>query len=566
MNEGDTQLIVMARYPTPGAVKTRLIHALGCVGAALLQHDMTRHLLEVATAAASSGDLTVELRTTGATVAKMRQLHGEPIACRDQGDGDLGDRVQRAVAAAFERGARRVLVVGTDCPGITAELLLRAAAALADADVVLGPAADGGYYLLGLRQPAPELLNGMPWGTGNLLAATLAAARQQRLQVVQLPVLSDVDRPGDLSAWRQATFRGSRVAMPSRLAITGASGSLGTRFLHYAMQRWPELRITALVRPGRQPRHRAAWRRLLAQHGQRIEVCDVDLQSETVLDAHLGRRLAGADGGLWHFAARTDLCAADSVASSALWAVNDGGTGRMLQLLSGLDAPPPLFHISTAYVCGRRVGRVYEETLDDRLGFRNAYEASKWSAEVRVRQAFGQGLQGAILRPAVVVDALAPLRAAGKIVERIGEAIAAAVRQRQSELVLRVPAGAAINVVHGDWVAQAMLALVGASDGRTYHLTARRPLPLMALADTVHRLVPALRLCFAPTAAADQLRGVSRVADRSLAPMSDYLAAGPQLDFERANLEQRAGAVAEADTLDLDALIRARLSTATAGR
>lgn len=351
---------------------------------------------------------------------------------------------------------------------------------------------------------------------------------------------------------------------PERIAVTGATGSLGARFVLEALRRWPGVRVAALVRPGSRSAASGPFAALRARHGARIEVVPGDLGDPDGLPAAAAQRaaLCDADGGLWHFAACTVLSPRDAAARARLWEVNDRGTARLLALLAGRDAPGPLFHVSTAYVCGRRTGIVFEQPLDDGRGFRNDYEASKWAAERRVHAAFGRGLRGAVLRPGVVVDG-APSRAAGqpgsaKVVEQIGAAIAAAVQRREPELTLCVPATGAIHAVRGDWVAAALLALAGETDGCTFHLTARRPLVLTGLARAAAR-VAGLRVAFAPEAAAAALRGTSRAAERRLRPLAGYLAAGRFLCFDRGNLEQRAGAVAAAEDLGLDALIAARV-------
>lgn len=115
---------------------------------------------------------------------------------------DLGQRMQHAFAEAFAAGAAQVLIIGTDCPGLTAELLRQAAAALTTHDLVLGPADDGGYYLLGMKQLHPTLFAGKQWSTPTVLTDTLADAARLGLRVAQLPALPDVDSAADLARWR----------------------------------------------------------------------------------------------------------------------------------------------------------------------------------------------------------------------------------------------------------------------------------------------------------------------------------------------------------------------------
>jgi hypothetical protein len=111
--------------------------------------------------------------------------------------------MQRAFVEAASEGADRVVMVGADCPEITAELLEKALERLATTDIVLGPASDGGYYLIGLRQPNPQLFANISWGSDQVLAETLFRARQLSLAVSLLQELSDVDRPDDLPVWER---------------------------------------------------------------------------------------------------------------------------------------------------------------------------------------------------------------------------------------------------------------------------------------------------------------------------------------------------------------------------
>lgn len=554
-------LLVFLRWPAPGRAKTRLVPALGASGAALLQHDLTTHVLRVARAAARRCGGRVEVRCTGAAVAAVRQRYGAGCACVDQGEGDLGARLERAFAAAFAAGRGPVLAIGTDCPALTVEAIADACARLRTCDVVLGPAADGGYWLLGLRAMAPPLFHRIAWGTRDVLAQTLRAAAAEKLRVELLEERTDVDTAADLRAWHDTLPHESIAQEPECVAVTGATGSLGARFVAAALRHWPRARFLLLVRD----RARAVTTGLaplLAREGRRLELVAGDLCAP--VPAALAPLLE-ADGGVWHFAACTALLPRSAAGRARIWAVNDAGTARLLELLAARAAAAPLFHVSTAYVCGRRTGRVHEETLDADAGCRNDYEASKRAAELRVRAAFGGGLRGAILRPSVVVADTLELRGGIKIVDRIGAAIANAVRRRERELTLRAPADGAINAVRASWVARAMLELAGSTDGRTFHLTARRPLLLADLARAAER-VAGLRIALDPSADPAALRGASRVADRDLARLRGYLVAGPRVEFARGNFERRAAEAALADDLDLEALLRARLSPAAAAR
>jgi rSAM/selenodomain-associated transferase 2 len=119
----------------------------------------------------------------------------------------------RAFEEGFDRGLERIVIIGTDCPELTPELLHQAFVALRDHDLVLGPASDGGYYLIGLRRPVPELFRGMPWGTGDVRRRTLEAAERGGISVFELKQLDDVDRPEDLEVWERSKEKGRKLSV-----------------------------------------------------------------------------------------------------------------------------------------------------------------------------------------------------------------------------------------------------------------------------------------------------------------------------------------------------------------
>ena len=197
------RLIIFARYPRPGETKTRLIPALGPEGAADLHRRMGEYTLFWAKRLITSSGVSLEIRFAGSNEDGIRNWLGPDIHCRPQGNGDIGQRMQRAFGEAFQAGMERVIIVGTDIPGMTEDLVRKALAALGDSDVILGPARDGGYYLIGLRRPMGQLFEGIPWGTDQALEKTVHIARDLQLRVSLLDPLEDVDRPEDLPVWER---------------------------------------------------------------------------------------------------------------------------------------------------------------------------------------------------------------------------------------------------------------------------------------------------------------------------------------------------------------------------
>jgi rSAM/selenodomain-associated transferase 1 len=151
------RLIIFTRYPVPGKTKTRLIPALGAEGAADLQKQMTEHTLERMRPLTEKG-MEVQILFDGAEDGEMVQWLGGGFALAPQGEGDLGERMRLAFSGCFETGVERVVIIGTDCPSLGAEDVEEAVDLLEENTLVLGPATDGGYYLIGIRSDAPGWL------------------------------------------------------------------------------------------------------------------------------------------------------------------------------------------------------------------------------------------------------------------------------------------------------------------------------------------------------------------------------------------------------------------------
>ena len=192
------RLIVFTRCPLPGRAKTRLVPAIGPLAAADLQRRMAERTLVTARSVAAEG-AELEVRYAGGEWRKVRRWLGAGPIFTPQCEGDLGDRMARAFADAFRSGCRKVVIVGTDCPQLTAADIRSALAALDRRDMVLGPSTDGGYWLIGMRRKA-EVFAGVHWGSASVMQQTLALAEGAGLSVATGRLLADVDRPEDLQA------------------------------------------------------------------------------------------------------------------------------------------------------------------------------------------------------------------------------------------------------------------------------------------------------------------------------------------------------------------------------
>ena len=191
-------LLIFARHPVLGQGKTRLAQTIGPEAAL----GVYRELLARTRAAADGVAATKTLWLAGAPSGENTFAHWPGYRQRPQPSGDLGQRMHAAFAAAFAAGAPAAVVIGTDCPELTAAHLAAAFRCLATHDAVVGPALDGGYYLLGTRALVPDFFQNKPWSTAAVLAETLADAARLGLRVAQLAPLADVDTAEDLAAWR----------------------------------------------------------------------------------------------------------------------------------------------------------------------------------------------------------------------------------------------------------------------------------------------------------------------------------------------------------------------------
>ncbi|MFB6259060.1 MAG: TIGR04282 family arsenosugar biosynthesis glycosyltransferase [Flavobacteriales bacterium] len=191
-------LMIFARNPEKGKVKTRLAKSIGEENALKVYLELMEHTAR-----------TVRPLDMDKVVHYTDSLTGNDPLNRSylykalQSEGGLGDRMATAFRDAFSKGYERVVIIGTDCYELTTDLLRQAFQALRnDQDVVLGPAADGGYYLLGMTQFIERLFRDKPWGTSDVLLDSLVDLRELEFQYHLLPTLTDVDEESDLGSLR----------------------------------------------------------------------------------------------------------------------------------------------------------------------------------------------------------------------------------------------------------------------------------------------------------------------------------------------------------------------------
>jgi rSAM/selenodomain-associated transferase 1 len=187
--QSERLLIVFVKAPRVGAVKTRLAQEIGAERACEAYQKLVRTVL------GKIGSLVnVQLRySPDDAESEVQPWRKSSWTAAAQGAGDLGERLARGFSDAFKSGASRVAIIGSDCPWLDVADIEEAWSEVETHDVVLGPARDGGYWLIGLRRPLPELFTGIAWSTPHVLMQTLERARPRDLRVRLLRELRDVD-------------------------------------------------------------------------------------------------------------------------------------------------------------------------------------------------------------------------------------------------------------------------------------------------------------------------------------------------------------------------------------
>lgn len=215
MRYPQARLLVFSKAPVPGQVKTRLIPLLGAEPAARLYAELLEATLVTAHAAGLCPlDLWCAPDTRHAVFQRARARHA--LALHQQPHGDLGARMSQALHDTLQT-ARHALLIGADCPALAGTDLATALQDLQDgADVVLGPASDGGYYLIGMSGHHPQLFMDIPWGTRQVLGLTQSRCRAHGLRWTCLPEHADLDTPEDYRAYRAAHERAGAATPETR--------------------------------------------------------------------------------------------------------------------------------------------------------------------------------------------------------------------------------------------------------------------------------------------------------------------------------------------------------------
>jgi rSAM/selenodomain-associated transferase 1 len=225
-----TALVIFAKAPVPGQVKTRLCPPLTPDEAATLHGSFVIDTLERTKAAVGKLKLDMDrylacAPSSGHVFFKIMEER-QGVKLIDQVGDDLGARMHHVVETMFSRGYRRTIIIGTDVPTVPLDHFKQALTSLEDHDLVLGPALDGGYYLIGINQAVPELFSGIPWSTGQVLRLTQEKAARLGLKTALIQPWRDVDTLDDLEALIEACATDSKKPKNERVVSTRTAGVL----------------------------------------------------------------------------------------------------------------------------------------------------------------------------------------------------------------------------------------------------------------------------------------------------------------------------------------------------
>jgi len=213
MAEKPFAVLLFSRLPALGRVKTRLLPRFSEEESLALHRALLSDSLDlIRRVAETTGASTWLYLSEEGPLDSEISSHLDTCPVLTQRGADLGERLLHAFQERFEAGAEKVVVIGSDSPHIPSAVIARAIDELASHEVALGPARDGGYYLLGLARLHASLLAGMPWGSSHVYRETVRRARREGLSLASLPAFSDVDVPESVAAlWDDLSKRGSEA-------------------------------------------------------------------------------------------------------------------------------------------------------------------------------------------------------------------------------------------------------------------------------------------------------------------------------------------------------------------
>jgi len=193
-------LLIFTKNPVAGQVKTRLAATLGNAEALSIYKQLLLHTVSV------TEYLPVDKFVFYSNHIQQEDVwNGKHYSKELQQGNDLGERMKNAFSSIFQKGYDKAVIIGTDCPGLNAGIIMNTFAYLNLHDIAIGPAEDGGYYLLGMKQLYPGLFKNIKWSTNSVLGETISKCTALQLDYSLLPVLNDIDEEKDLQEFKLQT-------------------------------------------------------------------------------------------------------------------------------------------------------------------------------------------------------------------------------------------------------------------------------------------------------------------------------------------------------------------------
>lgn len=517
----------MCKAPKPGRTKSRLAAKIGAEAAASLSACF---LCDVAAAVEAVpkqlGRRGYGIYAPAGGEAELRRLLPPTFGLLLQADEEFGNVLFGAMRDLLAAGHDSVLLVNGDSPTLPQSFLVQALTALRQPGdrMVLGPASDGGYYLIGLKNPHRHLFTGIRWGTDTVTRRTLARATEIGLSAKLLPEWYDIDDLETLGWLREelsggsTRFRGGGAAVATRaffspttespprdtravpksarrILVTGATGLIGSELCGQLVERGHAViavvhRRHEIVRNNGSVLHPAASTGKPPGYGA-LQWAAGDVSKPGLgLEAKEAVALASAVELIIHCAAETRFSAAPELHR----AVNVEGTRNVISFArASRGSVPGLVHVSTAYVNGECSGHIAEEELDAEQPFANSYETSKAAAEKLLR---ASGLRAAIARPSIIVGT-SDTGTIGRFENLYG--LLRLIGDGRITLLPSTP-DASLDLVPIDHVIGGLIDIIENFElaaGKIFHLVSGDPAPLAALTALdypgfhVPRLVPA---------------------------------------------------------------------------
>ncbi|GJM16820.1 MAG: hypothetical protein DHS20C13_21470 [Thermodesulfobacteriota bacterium] len=207
-NKTKNTLIVFLKYPEAGKVKTRLAKDLGDQRAAEIYSEMSLEIINNVLDTSSYNTIIFYDPPEKEKENEIRNWIGKKeVQYLPQVGNTLGDKISNAFKEVFSSKSKRAVIIGTDCTDVTSETITQAIKSLTDVDVVLGPAVDGGYYLLGLNNHTPEIFKGIKWSTESVLNQTIEKIKENKLSYELLNTLQDIDTLDDLNTRFESFYK-----------------------------------------------------------------------------------------------------------------------------------------------------------------------------------------------------------------------------------------------------------------------------------------------------------------------------------------------------------------------